>query len=61
MGFNFTVAEQGIVLANSHRGYSQCYPENTMPAFEAALAAGTHSVELDVHMTKDEKLVVHHV
>lgn len=60
MGFNFTVAEQGIVLANSHRGYSQCYPENTMPAFEAALAAGTHSVELDVHMTKDEKLVVHH-
>ncbi|MGV6989778.1 glycerophosphodiester phosphodiesterase [Testudinibacter sp. P80/BLE/0925] len=60
MGFNFIVADQGIILANSHRGYSSRYPENTMPAFEAALAAGTHTVELDVHMTKDEKLVVHH-
>lgn len=60
MGFNFIVADQGVVLANSHRGYSHCYPENTMPAFEAALAAGTHSIELDIHMTKDEKLVVHH-
>ncbi|KGQ70717.1 glycerophosphodiester phosphodiesterase [Chelonobacter oris] len=60
MGFNFVVAGQGMVLANSHRGYSHCYPENTMPAFEAALAAGTHSIELDIHMTKDEKLVVHH-
>ncbi|TNG91397.1 glycerophosphodiester phosphodiesterase [Pasteurellaceae bacterium USgator11] len=60
MGFNFTVAEQGVVLANSHRGYSMCYPENTMPAFEAALVAGTHTVELDVHMTSDEKIVVLH-
>lgn len=60
MGFNFIVADQGIVLANSHRGYSHCYPENTMPAFEAALVAGTSSIELDIHMTKDEKLVVHH-
>lgn len=60
MGFNFNVSEQGIILANSHRGYSTKYPENTMPAFVAALEAGTHSIELDVAMTKDEKIVVIH-
>lgn len=60
MSFNFNVSEQGIILANSHRGYSHIYPENTMHAFKGALEAGTKSIELDVAMTKDEKLVVIH-
>lgn len=60
MGFNFNVTEQGIVLANSHRGYSIKYPENTMHAFLGAFKEGTHSIELDVAMTKDEKMVVIH-
>ncbi|WP_244154842.1 glycerophosphodiester phosphodiesterase [Rodentibacter heidelbergensis] len=47
-------------MANSHRGYSHKYPENTMPAFIAAVEAGTKSIEIDVLMTKDEKLVVIH-
>lgn len=60
MGFNFNVSQLGCVLANSHRGYSDKYPENTMPAFIGALEAGTHSIELDIAMTKDEKIVVIH-
>lgn len=60
MAFEFNVTEKGQVLANSHRGYSAKYPENTMPAFVGALEAGTHSIELDIAMTKDEKIVVIH-
>ncbi|MCW9717021.1 MULTISPECIES: glycerophosphodiester phosphodiesterase [unclassified Avibacterium] len=60
MAFEFNVTEKGIILANSHRGYSAKYPENTMPAFIGALEAGTHSIELDIAMTKDEKIVVIH-
>jgi glycerophosphoryl diester phosphodiesterase len=34
--------------------------ENTVPSFEAALEAGCDGVELDVRMTRDGALVVHH-
>ncbi len=58
--FNFHQSSDGIVLANGHRGYSSQYPENTLLAFEGARLAGMSSVELDVHMTRDEKMVVLH-
>ena len=58
--FNFHQASKGVVLANGHRGYSSKYPENTLLAFEGARLAGMSSIELDVHMTKDEKMVVIH-
>lgn len=47
-----------IVLA--HRGYSGVYPENTVLAFEKAIDYGADGVELDVHLTKDGKMVVCH-
>lgn len=34
-------------------------PENSIPAFQAAIEAG-YGIELDVHLTKDGKLVVFH-
>ncbi len=34
--------------------------ENTVPSFEAALEAGCDGIELDVRMTQDGELVVHH-
>ena len=43
-----------------HRGYTAYAPENSTLAFEAALEAGCAGVELDVRMTADEVLVVHH-
>ncbi|ENM5902989.1 glycerophosphodiester phosphodiesterase [Vibrio mimicus] len=60
MKFEFHNAKNGTVLANTHRGYSEMYPENTMPAFEGALRAGTHCIELDVQLTKDNQIVVIH-
>lgn len=44
----------------AHRGYSDKYPENTLTAFRAALELGSDAIELDVHLTADGQLVVHH-
>ncbi|MEG0942038.1 MAG: glycerophosphodiester phosphodiesterase [Angelakisella sp.] len=44
----------------AHRGFSGKYPENTMLAFEKALEAGCTGMEFDVHLTKDDVLVIIH-
>lgn len=44
----------------AHRGYKAKYPENTMKAFSAAIAAGAHALETDLHITKDEVVVLSH-
>ena len=43
-----------------HRGFAGAAPENTMPAFEAALALGVDYVELDVQLSADGEIVVCH-
>lgn len=43
-----------------HRGASACEPENTLPAFERALADGANALELDIHRTADNHFVVAH-
>jgi glycerophosphoryl diester phosphodiesterase len=43
-----------------HRGARGVHPENTLPSFEAALDAGVHSVETDLHLTKDGVPVLAH-
>jgi glycerophosphoryl diester phosphodiesterase len=43
-----------------HRGSSAHFPENTLPAFDAALVAGVPYLELDVRGTADGQVVVHH-
>lgn len=47
-------------LVIAHRGATQWAPENSLVAFEAAIAAGADMVELDVRVTADAQLVVHH-
>lgn len=44
----------------AHRGFRAHYTENTIEAFQKALEVGATMLELDVRMTKDEKLVVLH-
>lgn len=44
----------------AHRGYSQKYPENTMIAFQEAVKHGVDGIELDVHLSKTNDLVVIH-
>lgn len=46
--------------AQGHRGARGLYPENTWPAFQAALAIGVTTLEMDVGMTADGIVVVHH-
>jgi len=43
-----------------HRGARGVAPENTLPGFAAALTAGVDTLELDVGVTRDGVVVVHH-
>jgi glycerophosphoryl diester phosphodiesterase len=43
-----------------HRGARALRPENTIPAFEYAIAAGVDALELDAAVTRDNVVVVSH-
>jgi glycerophosphoryl diester phosphodiesterase len=60
MAFSFLAREAGRVHVCGHRGYSLYYPENTLPAFEAARAQGATTVEIDVVLTADGEPIVLH-
>src|SRR5437763_10038816 len=55
---NLIAAKRPLVIG--HRGYCQFAPENTLPSFKLATAAGAELVELDYWPTKDGKLMVMH-
>lgn len=44
----------------AHRGYSAAAPENSLLAFEAAVAMGAQEIEFDVQMTADYQVVSLH-
>ena len=44
----------------AHRGLSQACPENTLPAFAAAVAVGASEIEFDLWMSRDRVAVVCH-
>lgn len=44
----------------AHRGYAAAYPENTLPAFEAAVKAGVRYLECDVQLSSDLVPVLFH-
>ena len=44
----------------AHRGWSTLAPENSMPAFGAAIALGAEEIEFDLWATKDGELVSIH-
>lgn len=44
----------------AHRGASSEAPENTLVAFERAVELGVDALELDVHLTKDDQVIVAH-
>ena len=51
---------QDFPLVVAHRGASSERPENTLAAYEAAVAAGADAVELDVRLTADGVPVLLH-
>lgn len=50
--------EPALVIA--HRGASGYRPENTLPAFELAVAQRADMIETDLHRTRDRAIVVAH-
>lgn len=55
----WTQSKKNIFVA-AHRGWSEKYPENTMPAFRAALELNVDQIEVDVRETLDGELVLIH-
>src|SRR3712207_6467604 len=48
------------VEVTAHRGAAAIEPENTLRGFRYALGLGAHRIELDVHLSRDNQLVVMH-
>jgi glycerophosphoryl diester phosphodiesterase len=53
-------AEASAFDLQAHRGGRGLAPENTLPAFELALALGVSTLETDLAMTRDGVLVLSH-
>ena len=47
-------------LVIAHRGASGERPENTLPAYELAVAQGADMIEIDLHRTRDAAVVITH-
>jgi len=47
-------------IVTAHRGFSGKFPENTLPAFEAAYRLGVDIIEFDVRETADGMLIIMH-
>jgi glycerophosphoryl diester phosphodiesterase len=47
-------------LVVGHRGAAAYKPENTLPAFEEAIASGVEATECDVHTSREGEVVVMH-
>lgn len=50
----------GTIAVIGHRGFAAAAPENTVPAFEAAIKQKVDYIELDVQLSSDRQIVVCH-
>jgi glycerophosphoryl diester phosphodiesterase len=57
-GTPFPSPQDFLIIA--HRGASSYAPENIVAAFDLALQMRTSHLELDVHLTRDDHLVIIH-
>ena len=56
----FSQAGPSRPLVFAHRGGAALRPENTLAAFDHGLSFGADGLELDVHLSRDGVVVVHH-
>lgn len=56
----FAISENNRPLVIAHGGAKDLFPENTMVAFDGAVAIGIDMLEIDVCLTKDNILITHH-
>lgn len=59
-GLSLSSRSESAPLLVAHRGFSSICPENTVPAFEAAVDYCFDGYEFDLHTTKDGEWVVIH-
>lgn len=57
---NLFVIKENTLEITAHRGASRLYPENTFIAFYKAKEMEADWIELDVHATKDGKMIIMH-
>jgi glycerophosphoryl diester phosphodiesterase len=55
-----TAPRAGRALVYAHRGGAALRPENTLAAFDHGLSLGADGLELDVRLSSDGVVVVHH-
>ena len=55
-----TLSQMKTLDIQGHRGSRGLYPENSIPAFKEALELGVHTLEFDVVISKDHKVIVSH-
>ncbi len=48
------------ILVHGHRGARARRPENTLPAFQYAIAQGVDALEMDMAVTRDNVIVISH-
>jgi glycerophosphoryl diester phosphodiesterase len=58
VGKRVSCPERPLVIA--HRGASGELPENTLPAYELAVAQGSDMIEIDLHVSRDDAIVITH-
>jgi len=54
------VTRPAAPLVIAHRGASGYKPENTLPAYELAVEQRADCIEVDLHLTRDDRIVVTH-
>jgi glycerophosphoryl diester phosphodiesterase len=60
MAARFPSSPSRAPLVVAHRGGSALAPENTMAAFDRAVSLGVDGLELDVRLSRDGVVMVHH-
>lgn len=60
LAISLLMAHLHSIEVQGHRGARNAFPENTLPAFQGAWEAGADLIELDVQVTSDKALIVHH-
>ena len=56
----FELVERKQMMIMGHRGAAAMEPENTLRSIGRAIEIGVDAVEIDVHLSKDKKVVVIH-
>lgn len=57
---SFMPIQSKEIEVQGHRGSRGHMPENTLPSFALAIEAGADVLELDLLVTKDGELIIHH-